>query len=167
MNAFQRAYIAGLLDGDGCIMLQLHERGKYRFLFRPKTVVILYQESRHHEDILYLKSLIGCGYVYRRNDHMTEYRLEGHARVRELLRKLQPYVLFKKEQVAYMLKAIAILKKKHYTLDEFLKVCEYSDLISGNNYSTTTRKFTAQYVREELQKKGLIPVTTGSPPLAG
>jgi len=163
MNAFQRAYIAGLLDGDGCIMLQLHHRDDFRFWFRPKTVVILYQESRHHDDILYLKSIIGAGYVYRRNDHMTEYRLEGHKQVKELLCKLQPYVLFKKEQVKYMLEAIAILIKKNYSLEEFLKVCDYSDLIAKHNYSNSTRKYTANYIREELSMKGLIPVTTGFP----
>ncbi len=161
MKTSQRAYIAGLLDGDGCIMLQLHERHDFRFLFRPKTIVILYQDSRHHDDILFLQSLIGGGYVYKRNDHITEFRLEGHEKVRELLLKLQPYVLFKHKQVEYMLEAIKILQKKKYQVFEFLRVCELSDLIAQQNYSSKHRKYTASYIRQRLHENGLIPVTTG------
>ena len=161
MKTSQRAYIAGLLDGDGCIMLQLRQRSDFRFLFRPKTVVILYQESRHHEDIQYIQSMIGAGYVYKRNDHMSEYRLEGHKQVKDLLVKLKPHVLFKQKQLEFMLKAITILQKRKYSLDDFLRVCNLSDLIARQNYSTSARKYSASYVRSRLQDKGLVPVTTG------
>jgi hypothetical protein len=41
----QKAYLAGLLDGDGSIMLQLRPRLGMKFLFRVKAVVIIYQDS--------------------------------------------------------------------------------------------------------------------------
>ncbi len=42
MTNKQKAYLAGLIDGDGSIMLQLKRREGSRFLFRVKTVIVIY-----------------------------------------------------------------------------------------------------------------------------
>lgn len=162
MNVFQRAYLAGFLDGDGSIILQLRKRDEFRFKFRPKTLVILYQNSKYVDRLHEFKRWIGAGYVYIRNDRISELRIEGHARVKEFLTKTRKYILFKNEQVDYMLEAIRLLSQKRYDVWDFLKVCELGDKISACNYSTS-RKYTAEYVKSVLKKQKLIPVTTGSP----
>ena len=160
MNSQQRAYLAGLLDGDGSIMLQIRERKKMKLLFRIKAVVVFYQDSRHISDLKKFQKWIGAGYVYKRNDHISELRVEGHARVEQLLTKLKPYIRFKKLQVKYMLKAIKKLSKKQ-TIEEFLEVCDLADDISATNYVSRNRKYTAEYVRNKFFEHNLIPVTTG------
>ena len=106
------AYIAGFLDGDGSIMLQLHRRKAGKEAFRVKTVICFYQDSRHLDKIEWIKKVLGCGYVYTRRDHISELRIEGFQRVFEVLLSLKPYLRFKKKQADLMLKIILKLQKK-------------------------------------------------------
>ncbi len=106
------AYIAGFLDGDGSIMLQLHRRKAGKETFRVKTVICFYQDSRHIDKIEWIKGILGCGYVYTRRDHICELRIEGFQRVFEVLNSLKPYLRFKKEQVNLMLNIIPKLQQK-------------------------------------------------------
>ena len=77
MNPQQCAYFAGLLDGDGSIMLQLLPRSEMKFLFRVKAVVVIYQDTKQKDIVEQLWKLIGVGYFYHRNDHISEIRIEG------------------------------------------------------------------------------------------
>jgi hypothetical protein len=146
-------------------MLQLRFQNDLRLKFRPKTVVVLYQDSRYHEDLLELQRLIGAGYVYKRRDKMSELRIEGHTQVRWFLTQVQRYVRFKRKQLDLMLQAIAILKRGRLTADQFLEVCTLADRIAHTNYSHN-RKYTATYVHSVFVRHKLIPVTT-DPRLGG
>ena len=106
------AYIAGFLDGDGSIMLQLHRRKSGKETFRVKTVICFYQDSRHLDKIEWIKKVLGCGYIYTRRDRITELRIEGFQRAFEVLTSLKPYLRFKKKQVNLVLKIIPKLQQK-------------------------------------------------------
>lgn len=162
MTNKQKAYLAGLIDGDGSIMLQLKRREGSRFLFRVKTVIVIYQDSKCYKETKKLHEIIGYGYLYLRNDRINEIRIEGFEKVKDFLEKLQPYLRFKKKQAEFMLDAIKIVSNKKYSIDDFLRVCELSDKISEANYSSKNRKFTKEYIVIELEKSGLVPVTTES-----
>jgi len=163
VNTNQRAYVAGLIDGDGSIMLQLKRRKGMKFLFRVKAVVVIYQDSNYSSILEELRMLISAGYVYKRNDGMSELRIEGFSQVEILLEALKPYVRFKQRQVLAMLQALQLLRTHPQSLETFLAACEFADVISDANYSSKKRKNTAKYVRSELEKNNLVPVTTGSP----
>ena len=111
-DSLNLAYIAGFLDGDGSIMLQLHRRKSGKETFRVKTVICFYQDSRHIDKIEWIKEVLGYGYIYTRRDHICELRIEGFQRVFEVLLSLKPYLRFKKKQVDLMLKIIPKLQKK-------------------------------------------------------
>jgi hypothetical protein len=166
VNDTQRAYVAGLIDGDGSIMLQLRRRKGMKFLFRVKAVVVIYQDSKYSFVLEELRKILSVGYVYERNDGMSELRIEGFSSVEILLKALNPFIRFKKRQVLAMLQALQLLRDHPNSLETFLIICELSDVISDANYSSKNRKNTAEYVRNELSKHNLVPVTTGSPPLA-
>jgi hypothetical protein len=166
MTSQQRAYLSGLLDGDGSIIIQLKPRDDMKYRFRVKSVVIIYQDSKYHSRLVELRGLIGAGYVYRRNDRISELRVEGHMQVASLIVKLLPYLRFKHVQATLMLEALSLIRRK-YSVDEFLSVCRIADEISANSYASKRRKYTAYYVEQVLHSHNLIPVTTGSPPLAG
>lgn len=154
------AYIAGLIDGDGSIMLQLRPRKEMRFLFRVKTVVVIYQDAAYIDQLKEIQRYIASGYIYKRNDRIAELRIEGHKAVEQLLVQLQPHIRFKSRQVKTMLTAIQILKRTPYLVEDFLTVCMLSDRISRYNYSSKKRKYTYEYVQHELEKASIIPVTT-------
>ena len=107
------AYIAGFLDGDGSIMLQLRKKdGK---LIRVKTAICLYQDIRYRKDIEWMKKMLGCGYVYERNDHICELRIEGFQRVFDTLVLLKPYLRLKSKQANLLLELMPKLQDKTVT----------------------------------------------------
>ncbi len=112
------AYIAGFLDGDGSIMLQIHRRQSGKDLFRVKTVICFYQDDRHHKQIEWFKQILGYGYIYVRKDKICELRIEGFQKVFETLTKLEPFIRFKKKQVELMLKLIPELQKRRLLKEE-------------------------------------------------
>ena len=112
VNAEDLAYIAGFLDGDGSIMLQMHRRISGKDVFRIKTVICFYQDSKHLKEIEWIKKVLGCGYVYTRNDHISELRIEGFQKVFEVLNLLKPYLRFKRKQVVLMIDLIPKLQVK-------------------------------------------------------
>jgi len=157
MKKEQLAYIAGFLDGDGSIMLQLRPRKLVNFGFRVRTIICFYQDKRSKEGIFWIQKKLGVGYISIRNDNIVELRLEGHKRVKKILTELYPYIVFKKKQCCLILKAIEIMKKD-FTARKLLDVCRISDEISSINYATTRKKYNYDFVKNVLIKKNLIPL---------
>jgi intein-encoded DNA endonuclease-like protein len=108
----QLAYIAGFLDGDGSIMLQMHRRQSGKEVYRVKTVICFYQDNRHLKEIEWIRQILGCGYIYIRSDKICELRIEGFQRVFEVLTDLKPSLRFKRKQVELMLELIPKLQQK-------------------------------------------------------
>ena len=155
MNSQQKAYLAGFLDADGSIVLQFRKRDDVRLKYRAKAVVVFYQKENDKKTLQQLQHLFGHGYVYSRNDNMSEWRIEGHARVKEFLLQVKPYLRFKKRQAQLILTALKILKK-HYSANDLLKVCLLANKISGLNNAPRQRKNNYQSVKQDLLKFGLI-----------
>jgi len=166
MTIRDKAYLAGFLDADGSIIIQLRHRSSFKYRFRVKITTVFYQDSRYHHLLKDFKTSIQAGYLYYRNDRMSKLRIEGFKQNKKLLSSLHPYARFKKPQIEIVLKAISILEKK-YSLSEFLEVCKLSDEVSRLNYSSKRRIYTSQFVIQELKKLKIIPVTTGSPAMMG
>jgi len=157
MTDQEKAYIAGFLDGDGSIMLQLKPRKLVSYGFRVKTTLCFYQDTRHKRGLSWIRDRLGIGYLSQRKDGITELRIEGHKTVKSVLNELSPFIIFKKKQVEIILKAISIMEKNPNP-KEFLKVCKLSDNISTINYATVRKKYNYIFVRERFVEKGLIPL---------
>ena len=137
------AYIAGFLDGDGSLMLQIKRRKdaktKYRFMF----TICFYQDSRHEKSLLWIRETLGIGYISRRNDGMSELRINGFAQVNNILKELLPYIRFKKIQAQAMYKASNLLLNKPnsgLTGKNTGKIIDYILEIQKNNYVTKKKK---------------------------
>ena len=128
------AYIAGFLDGDGSIMLQLRKNTSGKII-RIKTVICLYQDSRHKRDLEWIQKILG-GYVYTRNDNISELRIEGFARVLSTLILLKPFLRFKKKQASLLIKLIPQLQQKIVTKDN---VAEWIKKMREYNYYSSQR----------------------------
>jgi hypothetical protein len=109
-NATERAYIAGFLDGDGSVMLQIKKRGDSKRGWRFMATVCFYQDTRHEEPLHWIRNCFGIGYLSHRSDGMTELRINGYDQCERVLRALSPYIRFKRAQVDALLRAIATLR---------------------------------------------------------
>ena len=106
------AYIAGFLDGDGSVMIQIKQRKDTTRGWRIMFTICFYQDTRHEKPLKWIRSKLGIGYISRRNDGMTELRINGYDQNYTILKSLYPYLKFKKERVQYILKICAVLQKR-------------------------------------------------------
>lgn len=149
------SYIAGFFDGDGSVRLQLQPRQSSKVGFRVRTVISFAQKTGHDDGLKWIQKQLGIGYIYNRNDSITELKIEGFESVKRILTILKPFVRFKEKQVSLVLKALKILKENNFDIRQ---IAEISDEISKYNYVTTKKRYTAEFVKEFLKKD--IPVTT-------
>ena len=144
------AYIAGFLDGDGSLMLQIKKRkdGKSKIRFMP--TICFYQDSRHKEPLSWIRQSLGIGYLSNRNDGMTELRINGYKQVRDILKSLLPFIKFKKNQAQALCDATRILSQKplkQLTKFELLNLVKLMLLIQNYNYVAKRKK-----TKKELMK---------------
>lgn len=150
------AYIAGFIDGDGSLMLQIKKRsdGKIKYRFMP--TICLYQDTRHEETLYWIREVFGIGYIIKRNDGMTELRVNGYVQVRDILKDLLPYLRFKKIQGIALMSACSVLLSKKFSLlakEELIQLVEYILVIQNENYVTKKKKSK----EELLNVLGLTP----------
>ena len=139
----ERAYIAGFLDGDGSLMLQLKKRSDSKRAIRFMTTICFYQDTRHEKTLSWIKEVLGIGYISKRKDGMTELRINGYKQVRDILKSLSPYIRFKKLQSSALLKACGILsstKFRKLSKKQLAKLVDLILAIQGENYVTKKKK---------------------------
>lgn len=150
------AYVAGFLDGDGSLMLQIKKRKDGILKRRFMCTICFYQDSRHEKPLHWIRSILKIGYVSRRNDGISELRINGFEQVRNILKLLLPFIRFKKAQAHTLYKAAALLGSNHgsrLTRPKLLQIVKYILTIQENNYVTRKKK-----TKEELlQVLGLTP----------
>ena len=122
VKEIDRAYIAGFLDGDGSLMLQIKRRADGKSKIRFMATICFYQDTRHEKDLLWIRKILGIGYISRRNDGMSEIRINGFKTVKEILEDLIPYIRFKKIQAQSLIESCTILSKT--------KLCKIQAMLS-------------------------------------
>ena len=150
------AYIAGFLDGDGSLMLQLKSRSDTNRGVRFMATICLYQDTVHAQPLLWMQESLKCGYVSQRCDGMTELRINGFAQVRQVLTLLQPYIRFKAVQTQALIKACELLEQKFLRDMLPTELCTLVDLmfeIKAQNYKSKS----AIPKNEVLKRLGLTP----------
>ncbi len=137
------AYIAGFLDGDGSLMLQIKKRkdGKIGIRFMP--TICFYQDSRHDKGLYWIQNSIGAGYLSKRKDGMTELRINGYKQVFSILEKIDKFIKFKKKQSLALLKACKILSNNKFqslSKRQLNTLIMLILIIQNENYSTKNKK---------------------------
>ena len=149
-------YIAGFLDGDGSLMLQIKKRKDGNLGIRFMATICFYQDSRHDKTLYWIQEVFGIGYISKRNDGMTELRINGYKQIRDILKSLSPHIRFKKLQSIALQSACEILsntKFKNLTKKQLEKLVDLILVIQSENYVTKKKK-----TRKELLKiLGLTP----------
>jgi hypothetical protein len=133
------AYIAGFLDGDGSIMLQVKLRSDTSRGVRFMATLCLYQDTRHAAPLTWMREVFGIGYISHRNDGMTELRINGFDSVHNVLTQLRPFIRFKTLQADALLRACTTLSSKKISeLSEYelRSLVDIVFLIRDSNYKS-------------------------------
>ncbi len=141
------AYIAGFLDGDGSVIVQVKNRKDTPKGWRLMFTICFYQDSRHEKPLLWIQKKLGIGYISQRKDGITELRINGYEQTRNILEKLYPYLKFKKKQTKYVLQILKLLEPKR-SLFEIKK----KDRIRIANAILKSRKETYQSGLKKMKK---------------
>ncbi len=124
-------------------MLQLKKRSDGAMKFRFMAVICFYQDTRHEKTLSWIRKVLGIGYLSRRNDGMTELRVNGFKQVRGILEDLSPHIKFKKYQTAALLKACKILSSTKFSLltkTQLKKIVNLVLVIQSENYVAKRKK---------------------------
>ncbi len=149
------AYVAGFLDGDGCIMLQLVYRHDYVLGYQIRSSVVFYQKNQYEPFLSWLKEQFdNVGYIRDRKDGMSEYTIVGGKQVEKVLKQLLPYFRLKKKQAEITLKVISQMpgSGRKMTEDKLLILAKDVDQFLELNYSKR-RTNTSAKLKEFLKSK--------------
>lgn len=151
------AYIAGFLDGDGCIMLQLIFRHDYSLGYQIRSSIVFYQKTQYTDFLSWLKRKLIAGYIRERNDGISEYTIVGVKPVTEVLRLLDPYLKLKKRQARLALSVMSQMPEKgrKFTPKLLLSLARKVDQFAHLNYSKR-RTNTSKQVEEFLKSRDLL-----------
>lgn len=94
------------------MMLQVKQRNDTSRGVRFMATLCFYQDTRHAISLMWMREILGIGYISSRKDGMTELRINGFASVRRVLTLLRPYIRFKTIQADALLRACLILESK-------------------------------------------------------
>jgi preprotein translocase subunit Sss1 len=154
MSKLLLAYIAGFLDGDGCLMAQLVRHKDYLYGYQIRLSLVFYQKLQNIGHLVWLKKYFQNGYIRDRKDGMAEYAIVGVKPVAEILKKIKPYLRLKKKQAELLLKISKMTRKPKPK--EFIKFCKLVDESAKHNYSKK-RKITSADVKKYLTEHKIIP----------
>jgi hypothetical protein len=142
------AYIAGFLDGDGSLMLQIKNRKDGLSKIRFMSTICFYQDTRHEKDLFWVQKILGKGYHHQRNDGMSELRINGYESVKSTLESLKPFIRFKRIQAEALIEACTILASDRFKLlgrEQKIRLVDLVLVIQKENYVTKKKK-----TRDEL-----------------
>lgn len=94
------------------MMLQVKQRNDTSRGVRFMATLCFYQDTRHAAPLMWMRKILGIGYISSRKDGMTELRINGFVSVRQVLTLLRPYIRFKTIQADALLRACLILESK-------------------------------------------------------
>ena len=158
MSSEDLAYIAGFLDGDGCVMAQLVRRKDYIYGYQIRTSIVFYQKSQNQRILQWLQSRLHFGYIRQRKDGMAEYTIVGLKEVETVLKTLLPHLRLKKELAESVIRLIEAHPKR-MTPETLVRLSTLVDNTARFNYSKK-RTNTGRTIRSYLEKTNLIPVET-------
>ena len=148
------AYIAGFLDGDGSLMVQIKKRSDTKRGIRLMFTICFYQDSKHEKPLKWIKSILSIGYISRRADKITELRINGYEQVKNILLAVKPYVKFKEKQVRLILKILSIINSKkiaELTQSQRINIAKLIIQVRNENYFSAHRKYSDKEIEKMLR----------------
>jgi len=109
------AYLAGLIDGEGCIM-PVNRNKKGRITWRLSIA------NTNAEVLVWVKYATGCGSLIRKNTKEKEYHLDSYNwqcyswNAKAILEQTINYMIIKKAKAIELIKDLDDIRNKHYSI---------------------------------------------------
>jgi len=117
------------------------------------VTICFYQDSRHEKPLHWIRDILNIGYISRRNDGITELRINGYKQIQRILQNLLPFIKFKKIQAKILLDSAKLLQKSKLAKKELKRLVNNILKIQSENYVTKRKKTE----KELLKILGLTP----------
>jgi LAGLIDADG endonuclease len=141
----ERAYCAGLIDGDGAIMAIIEPHNEKKFKFRVRIQLKITQ--KHERDLVFLVQMLGAGSV-RKNRTTSDWLTRDQKQVERILELIAPYSKMKRQQIQH---ALEIIHTPIQVRDDLMRVARLADSLSKLNVrSKNRRKNYAAMIQEHL-----------------
>ena len=133
-NEADRAYLAGLIDGDGAIMATIEKHSEKKFGFRVRVEIKITQKEA--KVLLFLRNKFRIGRVAE-NRSTYDWVIRDRADVRNMLNFISPYSLAKQKQIKL---AIQILNMNIQTKADLIRMARLADALSRFNVRSKNRR---------------------------
>ena len=147
-------YIAGFLDADGSIYVQLKQNSTYRYKFQIAPSVVFYQKKTEKAGLPEIQKKLALGYLRNRKDGMMELVINDRKSIRKLLTETKPYLILKKPQAKLMIRILNMMDKLT-SIKRFISLTKLIDQFRDLNYSKK-RTVDSQVVCRHLKNIGLL-----------
>ncbi len=114
VNPTVLAYIAGFLDGDGCIKVTITKRNYAKFGYYFRVIVSFTQHIRDRRVLVWIKNKLKVGSISDYDSpskHLSEYVIQDRKFNFRLLSNLRPFVVVKKKQLDLALEILSLKDK--------------------------------------------------------
>lgn len=130
----ERAYLAGLIDGDGAIMaiIEPHDEKKFRFRVRIEFKIT----QKWKRDLAFLPQLLGCGSI-RTNRTTCDWITRDQKEIERILKLIRPYSKMKRKQIQY---ALEIIRTPIREFRDLKRVARLADAVSKFNVRSKNRR---------------------------
>ncbi len=145
------AYLAGFLDGDGSIYVQLKSNQTYRFGFQIAPTVAFFQSMKEKAKLAEIRNFYKLGHLRERKDGIIEWIIGDEKGIRKVLNKTLPFLNLKKKQAKLMIE-ILDLKSKIKDRNDFLFLADKIELFRELNYSKKRKRRFISPVETEFRK---------------
>ncbi len=152
------SYVAGFLDGDGCITVQIVRRADYVLGFQLRFTIQFTQKLSRQSHLVWLKDLLdNVGYIRvkgRGLNKVCDYTIVDEVYVKALLENLLPFLRLKNKQASLCLQILGKYSSK-MAPSEFVGLCSLVDQFALLNDSKK-RKITAKTVSDYYSNRSSV-----------
>ena len=129
-----RAYCAGLMDGDGAIMAIIEPHYEKKFRFRVRIELKITQ--KYKKDLIFLVKLFQCGSV-RANRTTCDWITRDQKEILHILNLIGPYSKMKRRQIHIAREIIHTSIRK---IGDLKRVARLADALSRFNVRSKNRR---------------------------
>ena len=142
------------MDGDGSIHFQLVRQKEYRFGYYIRSSVSFSQSTSARAGLVEIQGLVGGGYLRDRGTGMSDLVVTSRPLITQLLKAVQPFVIFKREHVR---RALLLVPQLDRIIDpnRVLQLATDVDSFATLNYSKRKR-ISAVDVERHLRSMGVL-----------
>src|SRR3989344_9031644 len=130
----ERAYLAGLIDGDGAIMAIIEPHNEKKFRFRVRIELKVTQKYR--KDLLCMTEILGCGKI-RTNLTTCDWVTRDQKEILQILSYIRPYSRMKRWQIDI---AREIIETPIREFRDLKRVAQLADTLSKFNVRSKNRR---------------------------